>query len=237
MYLKVGSYQFDSNSVTLATRAEAVFNDADQVLSERRMVDVQGYLTASGAAALTTAENQLRAALAVRNPQIAFYQDSGAVTGITLLRAGSISGVKITNVAFPRTQGPEYATERFFTFTAEAEYPASGSTGLLVSFTETVSVEGGGPSFIHLPTINGPPQRQLLYAQTPYRATQQGQAVGYQGYPPPASPLWPGALMRAPRITRTGPKRRGNGYERYTVSWEMEYESVGPLVGLPTLWR
>lgn len=237
MQLKIGSYACDANTSLIAMREDLQFNEADQPYSRKRSLDVQGYLSGASQSALVTAENALQVALRKTSPDVVFLTDSGGETGVSLKKAGSITGVRITNFAFPRTTGPEYATERYFTFTAEAEYPLTGTTTLLMSFTETLSFSGGGPLYTHLQAIYGPPQKQLLYEATTYQVTQSGQAVGYLAYPNPAPPIWPQALKQAPRFSQTSPKRRGNGYQDFAVSWEYQFESASPLAGLPNIWR
>lgn len=238
MQLKWGSYSFDENATVVGVKQETLINEGGQPYAVRVTAECQGYLSGSSQSDLTSAETSLRNALARSRQDLILYRDDGSSSGVALRSAGSITGTRVVRGPdFPGTQGPEYATERAFTFAVEAEYPLAGSQLLLLSWTETLSFSGGGPLYIVKPALVGPPQRQLLYAQTPYQATQSGEAVGYLAYPNPAQPVWPASLRQAPRVQRRAPRRRGNGYEEYAVAWEYEFESVTPLVGVPTLWR
>ena len=237
MHLKWGTYTFDANSTLLSASARTQFNRGGQPYSLLRSFTVNGYLSADGQAAITLAENTLKTALAVPFKDLVLYHDDGSASSEILPNAGSISGVKVTQgPTFSTTMGPEFATLRSFQFTAEAEYPLSGTASLLLDFHETLSFSGGGAVYAMRRAINGPPQRQLVYAQTEYRCTQQGMAIGYASYPVVPGPKFPAALRESPRIDRKAPQRMGNGYQGYEVAWSYVFESVGPLVGVPTLW-
>lgn len=115
--------------------------------------------------------------------------------------------------------------------------PGSASSAVN-KFTETVRTWGGGPVFVFLNALNGPPQKQLVYPQTPFEAAQSGSATGMFAYPPVPPPIWPAALFESPVITEIAPKRKGLGWEEFTVSWSYKFKSVTPLNdGLPNVWR
>lgn len=238
MQLKYGSYAFPANGVLISTRIEALRNDGNQIYAYKHLWDVEGWLAASGQAALTAAQSSLVVALQRQRQDLIFYHDDGSESATTLKNANSITGVIITNGPhFGSTKGNEYATERHFAFGAEAEYAVANGGQLLLDWVEDVNVSGGGPVYIHLPAINGPAQKQLLYQQMPYQATQSGSARGYRQFPTPPAPLWPAALKKAPDIRRTSPKKRGPGkFEGFAITWHYEFESVAPLVGLPHSW-
>jgi hypothetical protein len=106
----------------------------------------------------------------------------------------------------------------------------------MVSFTETVEMEGGGPVFVMLSSINMAPQRQMTQVASPYRAVQRGQAVGQFGYPIPPPPIWPWALCHAPKFKRIAPKQDGLVLTDFGITWLYEFESSSPLFGWPHVW-
>lgn len=237
MQLKVGNYPFDANSCEIAQQGEVQWNDGGQPYAIRRSVRVSGYLSGAGQAALSTAQVALEAALLTPYQDLIFYQDGGSVAAISLLNAGSITGTRLVRGPnFPSGKGVEFATIRTFDFEMEAEYPLSGTDNFLLAFHERLSFDGGEPLYAHLPAINGPPQKQLIFPQTAYTVTQEGELVGYRAYPTPPRPQWPGDLKKSPQITRKSPRRRGNGYEHYPVSYRYDFESVAPLTGVPNTW-
>jgi hypothetical protein len=238
MQLKWGSYGFEANTSLIATRREVLWNAGGQAYADRRSFDVQGVLTASGQAALSIATAELEAALLVQNAALILYQDDGVTPSATfLLPTGSTTGVRVTRGPnFESTQGPEYATERKFTCTFEAEYALTSNRLTLLEFTESITFSGGGPLYSCVPALQGPPIRFRLYDQTPYRAIQKGSATGYLDYPVIPGPIWPAALKQAPEITPTGPKRQGQAHTGFVTSWVYEYESPFPLAGNPNVW-
>jgi hypothetical protein len=84
--------------------------------------------------------------------------------------------------------------------------------------------------------LNTPPQKQKIYTYSTYSATQRGEVVGYRAYPQVPNAIFPNALMKAPVIERQSPRRRGNGYEEFPVSYTYEFQSATPLVGKPNVW-
>jgi len=153
------------------------------------------------------------------------------------LNTGSITGVIVTKGPdFTTTQGPEYATIRSFTFTAEAEYPLASTSNYLLNYNGTLTFWGGGPIYAHRLAINGPPQKQLIYPASVYHCVQQGSAIGYRAYGDPAAHWLPSAMKEATIITKKGPTRKGNGYQGFEVTWSYDFESAGPLVALPHIW-
>lgn len=241
MQLKIGNTPFDVNSVWIDWTVQIVRNEADQPIIQRIMMNIRGYLSAVGQPAITTQINNLRAALIKPYQDLIFYQDNGAKSAHLLTNSDSLSGVVIVSGPnFPASQGPEYATQREFTFSATADYAVPGSLALLVSFTESLVVSGGQPLYVVKEAVNGPPQRQLVYPSSAYVATQSGEAVGFLGYPQIPGPMFPDAMRGGrdnPRISKRSPKRTGNNYIDWPIAWEYSFESPDILVGSPNIWR
>lgn len=238
MHLAVGSYAFDANSVRVAGTSRLRFNPAGQQLSRISQLRVDGYLSASGQAALTSAQQSLQTALTSSYPDIVFYQDDGTTESATSLKnVGSITGVRITDGPnFPAEYGAEYATLRRFNFTAEAEYPV-GPSNRLTRYHEQLEFSGGGPVFIVAPAKRGGAQRQQVYQFTPYRVIQRGAAFGYLQYPPDPLILFPNRLRENPPYGLIAPNRVGQfGYEEWGKTWNIIYEAEFPLPAVPNLW-
>jgi hypothetical protein len=242
MQLKYGTYAFDANAVKLQTASRVNWNDGGQPMSITKSIAVDGYLTATGQAANSTAMSALATALATPYKDLYFYHDDATLSATALPNATSIGGVHIVDGPnFPDSIGAEFVNFRRFTFTAEAEYPITNTNNLLLSFRERLSFSGGGPIYAHRMAVNGLPQKQLVYPFSIFKTLQEGEAVGYRRYPTPPRPIWPSALIVSPNITEESPKRRGKlagqaGYEGYPVSWQYSFESSTQLVGVPNLW-
>ena len=137
-------------------------------------------------------------------------------------------------MSFPEGVGAEGITYRNYSLAVEGLLLTGDGT--LLSFVETLSFSGGGPTYGHIETLTGLPVKQQLRNYTVYRVTQQGQAVGISGYPSVPGPLWPAALMRGGSSERRSPRRIGNSYTEYPITWQYEFEAAFPLYGNPTRW-
>ena len=180
----------------------------------------------------------LKTAVAGVGFDVVFVTDTDVETGLTMLNATSITGVRISKLSFPKTAGAEYAVFRTYSFDAEAEYPFAGTQRLLLEFTETLSFEGGEPIYAFRSSRNMVAQKQLVTPFDTFRVKQRGHVVGYRADPIWAvpGPKWPSAKMRGGVGEVTSPTRMGNGFEGYGRTWSYEFESVAPLSGTPTLW-
>ncbi len=246
MLLTVGGLSLGVNQTLVTTDLHTLWSGVGQPYAQVRRLQAQGYLlttvptgtVAQRQADLTLLENALKTALSTPYPDIRFYQDSGALSADNLLNAGSISGVEVVQFDFPRAVGPEYCTERSYTFTAQAEYPLPGTANYALEYEETLVFGGGGAIYVHRPALNGPPQKQLIYPQTAYTCRQTGYVVGYLSRLAVNPPKFPGALMRSPDVVQKSPARRRKGafYQGFLSQWDYYFESVGPLAAAPSLW-
>lgn len=242
MYLKVGSYQFDSNAVGITTNTDLNLNGYGAPLSYTTRMAVEGYLSGSTQAGISTACDALEAALRVKFPDIIFYHDDATESSLQLKNSGSISGVRITSGPnFLEYRGADHVTHKRFAFSAEAEYPITNDRAILTKFSESLEFSGGGPMYVVKAAKFGPAQRQQVYQSTPYVVVQSGESVGFSAYPPNPRIIWPARLKMTPNIKLMGPTRRGPGttqtnYREWGKQWSVIYESESPLIGYPTLW-
>lgn len=238
--MKYGTYSCPANGVKVTSQRDIQRDKAGVPYQYTDKVRCDGYLEGAGQAALTAAENGLKAALKKPFQDLIFMQDSGAESATVLKQAGSITGVVVTSGPhFQDVAGSEYATQRHFVFEAEADYPMTGVVGSrLVEYRETVRTSGGGPLFVVAPAIEGPGQRQQVYELTPCTVVQSGYAVGFAAYPVPPAQLFPFALAEAPDIVEVSPDKMGaNAYRLWRVEWSYKFVWPTPLVGVPTLWN
>lgn len=238
MQLKWGTYPFPVSGVkvTSGRKVERAKDDLPWRYIDKLNCD--GFLEGTSQADLTAKQLALEAALLRPFRDLVLVQDDGSASATLLSNADSITGVVVTDGPnFADTAGSEYATQRHFTFAAEADYPFP-QTGprTILEWSETVAVSGGGPLYVCKPALVGPPQRQLVYEQTACLATQTGFAVGRSDYPLVAPPLWPFALKEAPEVRRKDPTKRGQSYTEYRIEWSYSFEWPFPLVAAPTRW-
>jgi hypothetical protein len=152
----------------------------------------------------------------------------------SMLNAGSTTGVRcVDGPNWPLGENEEFATRRTFTLRFEAEYPYYPAGRVVVTdWKQTISVWGGEPVVVFLPSVGGPPQAQQTAPTSTFKAIQAGSAVSEGGYA-----VFPSPLLRAERFNAKrdvhSPMRKGQGLSEYMISWSYEYESVSRLSALP----
>ena len=243
MYLKYGAYTHANHECSLVVARTPRFNDGGQQVAVVERWEIAGFIQAASQAALTTALSALASAYALNGQDATLLLDDGVTpTHHQIINANTLGGVRVVQApSFPQGRGAEYSTFRSYTITLEAEIPVSGASSLLVFFEEALSFKGGGPRFVHLQTLTGSPQKQIVAASTPFTATQQGRSIGYASYPTIPAPLWPSSEHVDQRdIAYKSPKRSGPTgspqYSEYEVSWSYHFEDASSLTGVPNVW-
>lgn len=230
MQLKWGSYSFTANASRISTDSTLEYDGIGNPVSVKHVWSVAGKVFGADQYAVTTAMNDLMAAMQVGGQDLIFAHDDGT-EAMFLKNNGSFYGVQFTNgPSFIDGGGAEHATYRSFQFTAEAEYPIGGPPSQLKEFSETLILSGGGPRVHYMEAVNGLPQKQVLSLAQPFHALQTGRAVAIMtSYPVAPAQLWPGALVENPIVSFTGPQ---NSLD-WTTTWEYRFASAYPLLGLP----
>lgn len=242
MQLRYGSYTHAAGECAVQISRATLFQEASVPYAVRERWTIDGFLQAENPAALTTAIDGLLAAYALPGQDLVLLMPDGTThTSHRLLAAETLGGPRVVSVRFPQGRDGEYSTYRRYVIEVEAERPVFSPESVLLSWHEWLGFHGGGPRFVYLQTLAGPPVKQMVAAATPYRVLQAGHAVGYAGWPLPPDPLWPSAEhVDRRRIVRRAPRRTGpNGIQVYThfeTRWQYEFESDVPLIGNPHAW-
>lgn len=241
MILAYGSYRHALAEAGLSIRRETQFTANGVPTSIRERWRIDGVLQAESPEAVTRAIHDLQTAYSRQLQDVALYLPDGTTpTAHVILSRDTIGGVRVTQPpSFPQGRGAEYSTFRSYTIELEADLPVSGEANPSLRWEEVLSFSGGGPRWVYLATLAGPPVRQQVEESTPYRATQSGRAVGLREYPTPAAPIWPSAWHQdASTITRRLPRRIGAGTAAtetdFEVTWLYQFESASPLVAQPS---
>ncbi|MBL8829556.1 MAG: hypothetical protein JNM18_21435 [Planctomycetaceae bacterium] len=241
MILAYGSYRHALAETGIAIQRETQFatNGVPRALRERWRID--GVLQAESPEMLTRAIHELQHAYSRHAQDLTLYLPDGTTpTAHVILSRDTIGGVRVARPpSFPQGRGAEYSTYRSYTIELEADLPVSRETNLLLRWEEVLTFAGGGPRWVYLATLAGPPVRQQVQESTPYRATQSGRAVGLREYPTPAAPIWLAAWHQdTSTITRRLPRRVGSGAAAsetdFEVTWLYQFESASPLVAQPS---
>lgn len=238
MQVIYGSYLFPANACYVGMRQYAILNEAEIPYIEVREIDISGRLYDSGQAALSADEALLIQACSVSGVDLIFKRDDGGIAAAcSMLHNNTLDGVKcIRGPDFTSRYGAEYVSQREFQITFQGKFPILNTSTALIQFDEEMTYGGGYPEFIEKPAINGPAQIQLSAFQRAYTLIQSGSATGFMFRPKEPPPAFPLNLRTAPVIRKSTPKRIGNTYYQYKISWTYEMMDVNPLIAFPTLW-
>jgi hypothetical protein len=240
MILAYGSYRHPLAEAGISIQRETLFAATGVPTATRERWWIDGVLQAESSAGVTRAIVELQSAYSRQAQDVVLFLPDGTTpTAHTIQSRDTIGGVRVTRPpSFPQGRGAEYSTYRSYTIELEADIPVTRDANLLLYWEEVLSFSGGGPRWVYLATLAGPPVRQQVQESTPFRATQSGRAVGFRDYPTPAAPIWLAAWHQdASTITRRLPKRTGSGAAttetEFEVTWQYQFESASPLVAQP----
>jgi hypothetical protein len=231
MQVRYGAYSFATNSVKWTTSIQTQLEQNVPTLT-RVTVNLEGRLEGSGQIDLATKSGQLQRALLTPYLDLVLLSDSGVVVE-ALRSGGSTTGVVcVSGPDFFSADGAEFATYRSFRAVFQADYPITAqSVSAVISWTQTVTFGGGEPVILDQLAIDGPGVSVMVSPQTPYTASQTGQAVGLYAYPPIPKPLF--GQPRRKQVSMTAPTRSGRGLINYPITWSYEFASWRPLTGGP----
>jgi hypothetical protein len=180
---------------------------------------VNGQLHADNVSALNSAIVSLKNA----------YASDGKSFGLRDTTAGKLypfaeSSQSVIRVvegpSFPDGAGAEYTTYRTYRITIEAESQERVDEG---DFRESVTVSGGGPRYVLIEVLNGPPQKQLVVPYTVCTIVQEGSASSDVTYPPFAAPLLPDLQLVAPDVRYESPRLENGVLRDYRTSWTYRF--------------
>lgn len=236
MILKYGSYIHADAECAVVITKRPEYSPRGVRKSVRETWTIAGVMQANSQSELTAALAALRSAYNVNGQDVGLYLGDGTTLSNHFMNSGNaLGGVRVTAFDFPKGEGAEYSTFRSYSITLEADFPDTFPN--LLDYHEAISFKGtGGRRKVFLETLDGPPQMQIAAQRTTYKATQKGKAVGAGTWPAPSAPLWPFAELEDHRtIDYDTPRVAGRHVTELAVSWNYAFESVTPLVGMPTL--
>lgn len=239
MYLKYGNYTHSDGEAQISFLIIPKFNEGGQVYEQTHRWMIQGLLFGSSATDLDTKWNNLQTAYSVPGLTIGLYHANGSESCRLMRSQDCVGGVRITEGPSSQFEPGMHTTFLPYQITVEGDYPDPDIS--LVSFTESLEMEGGGPAFVHLEPLLGKPVKQQTKTDTAFRAIQEGKAVGYSRYPTVPPPIFGAAnLIRAPKIKPESPQRSGPigdpYYTQFPITWQYIFESAAPLRGIPNRW-
>lgn len=244
MQLVCGSYTIDGITIDAFNRA-MIRSDRGYAQRLRVTLSVRGELLTETQTAMSAAIEALLSGIARDYDDVLIKDDDGNTTPFRLLGSDSIDGVKLIQPpTFTDLGGAIYALRIPFSIAWEADFPidsVTNGTGQpnVLEYSETLVFSGnGGPLKAITLTPRGEPIESTLAERTPYFATQSGsiRTLGpVTSYP---RPIWPEKLVGPASSTAlTAPVIRNGVAESYGAQWSYQFQSITPLVGLPTTLR
>lgn len=240
MIVAWGNYRHSMGQVKIAIDKTNQLNGKKLPNLEENRWSLYGRLGTQGMtqAQLLAAITALETAYASQYQDLIVYLPDGVTkTPHQLLNANCVGGTRVVKPpSFPEGQGAEGVTYRHYSIEIVGLKPIAGADPL-VSFSETIEREGGGPVRGLLETLDSQPQEQTLRQASTFRAVQQGNAVGLYGYPAVPAPLWPDKVVRGfPKVSDGSPEVIGSTLVNWPRSWMYVFESASPMQGNPHFW-
>lgn len=236
MIFAYGNYVHAADEVNLAVAKRAVLSARGYRKCTKVQFTLNGVLQGTSPSDLTTAMANLEAAYYKHDQNAALYLSDGVTLSQHYINVGNtLGGVRSSGVTWGNADGTEYVTRRSYSVTLEADLNDGESN--ILEFREAITIVGnGGPRFVLLETLEGPPQYQVAAQRTIVRATQSGSAIGLLKPVDFPQPIWPNAVKQDQmQQSRTGPAVWRNGLWEYPCSWSYQFESNEMLSGTPTI--
>lgn len=235
MYLRIGSRL----RPFLEARADAIayvpeYDVGRRMVAVRESWRVSGRLVlehnATGQRAMTTALRQLETDLSQFRPDVVILEDDGVTpTFFELLAGDCVSGPDITEIILPAEGTDIYSIATPYAFTVEATRSLNNLTNSIVEFREEVDFDPGGLVYGHVGGAINFAERQIFKENEIWRATQSGVVVGKYGPVSIPGPLWPAALVKAPRMTEPSPRILAPVLQEYETRYVYTFESATPI--------
>ena len=239
MEIRYRNYTFQTAGAVFTVRRGIAFNEAYQRQTRTVQVELMGKLIvasnvseADAPAALKALTTRIEEAFSVDGGDLTVTHPNGVVA-LSLKSANYIGGLRVTLEPSYLETGPgELIRQRSFEINVEGLQDVlagaeigGGNLGNL-SFEETFSYEGtGGPRFVVIETMEGPPVEQQVNARTMCRCVQSGRARKRGSYPPPSPPLYPAKEQFSQRAI----ERSSSLIPDRETSWRYVFESAVPF--------
>ena len=236
IFIRYGNYSHDPGEVEYSIQRSATETERRQVYADNVTVTLNGRRFADSSREIERKLKGLLAAYAKQNQDFAIIIDRQKSV-INKRSRDTISGIRVVQQpSLPSNRLASHVTYLDYTIQLQWETLIADMAFALRSFRETVTFEGGGPTFGHLETIDTLPQKQQTRRFTVYTAQQTGSAVGLFTRPRLPPPIWPQAVTRAPRRSLDNGLLVGNTQTDLGITWDYQFESALPLFGVPHRW-
>jgi hypothetical protein len=229
--IQFGGYMHPQGTTAYTLDRQTVFDQRKRPIAEQATVQISGRIHGDDPADLQAKWIDLEDAYSQVGVGVHFNINIDGASSIFGIDGGNtIGGIRVTKKpSIQDTMGNAHQKYLGFSVELQAIVPFANSLTALVSFRETLSFSGGGPRTAMIESLYGPPVKQQTRAQTIYRATQSGQAVGMFGRPAVPAPLWPAHWTGDYSANREGPEMFGNVETNHGANWSYQFEADSPF--------
>jgi hypothetical protein len=236
MILQVGSLRRPNNEAVVTPSYQPIYDLTRKVEAMRIRWDVSGRVVNFPVATQAITSREIEAfysAVTSPNPRLQLLGDDGSPTPFVLDPSRLLNGPSLIDFSFPTSEAEVYVTGLSYRLTFEGtQYVGRGDSDL-IEFSEEVSGDPGGVTYVYVGGAYNLPERQVATQNKSYKYVQSGSAMGLLAYPLIPPPIWPFALMSEPRVVRSSPQNLGMVDTNYRISWEYNYEWHTRLFGVP----
>jgi hypothetical protein len=236
MILQVGSITRPNNEAVVVPSYTPIYDLTRRVEAMKIRWEITGRVVNFPIASpsITTVQiRELENAFRSNNPRCALLADDGSITPYLLDPGQLMQGPYLVDYTFPASESEVYATGLAYRVSLEGiQYVGSGGTDLL-SFSEEVTEDPGGLTYVYVGGAVNAAERQVAFRQKSFKYTQSGSATGLLARPEIPPPIWPFAVMGLPRKVLGGPLNKGPIDTDFTISWEYNFEWHTKLYGVP----
>lgn len=235
MILQIAGLRRPNNEAVVSPSYSPVYDFTRRVEAMRVRWDISGRVVNFPVATKAQTDSEVLAlanAFTRPNPFIALLGDDGSPTPFLLDPSRCLQGPSLIDMSFPVEESDVYVTGLSYRVVYEALQFVNRNSDLL-EFEEEVSEDPGGLSYVYVGGAVNFPERQVATQHKSYKYVQSGSAVGLMTYPVIPPPIWPFALMAAPRISMSSPRVKGTIDTEFRINWEYGFEWHSKLVGVP----
>lgn len=237
MILQVGSIERPNNEAVVVPSYTPIYDYLRRVEAMKIRWEITGRVVNFPIARTSITSTQIRDlenAFRGNTPRCALLADDRSPTPYLLDPAQLMQGPYLVDYTFPASDEEVYATGLAYRVSLEGiQYVGGGGSNDLISFSEEVTEEQGGTTYVYVGGAVNAAERQTAFQQKSFKYTQSGSATGLLARPRIPPPIWPFALMQAPRLIIGGPLNQGRVDTDFTISWEYNFEWHTKLYGVP----
>jgi hypothetical protein len=236
MILQVGSIRRPNNEAVVVPSYSPVYDYTRRIEAMKIRWEITGRVVNFPVAtqAITSSEiAALEAAFRSKDPICRLLGDKGEATPYVLDPGQLMQGPYLIDYTFPTSDAEVYATGLAYRVSLEGvQYVGQGGLDL-IDFTEELTEDQGGLTYVYVGGAVNLAERQVAFQKKSFKYTQSGSCTGLLAYPKIPPPIWPFALLQAPKIVKSDAQFKGKIDTHYRVNWEYQYEWPVKLFGDP----